>query len=158
MSIMRKLFFRNLSDEDYKQLLEIHKKETKCLRRKPQFIIGYILSAGLMFYFLFRTFAPFGKWNVPRTSDIVGLIAALLVVWLLLRYVFKASKASICFFLLFFMPFQFFITTQPHTFNIEYFVYSIVTLFAFCFINDALREYFCLRLLEEQKKNQSSDK
>jgi hypothetical protein len=154
MNIIHKLFFRRFSEEDYKQLVEIHKKETIALKKRPQFIAGLVLWGGLIFYFWFRAFMPSG-WNMPKAGDIAGIVGGsafmATIIWLLGKYVFKTSVKT---FILFFIPLMFpmqIILLQENTFNVEYFVYTIVGLFAFIFINDSIRKYFCERLLEEQK-------
>ena len=136
----------------------IHKKETKALRKRPQFIVGLILWAGLMFYFLFKTYGV-EHWITPKTSDIIGiaagLLTAIIVIWLLLRYVLKTTFLKT--FFLFFTPIMLFImltNTQAKTFNVEYLISSVASLLAFVFLNDSIREYFCERLLEEQKERQ----
>ncbi len=56
MGLIHKLFFKKYSKEEYDQLLEIHKEETKSLRKRPQFIIGLLCLGGLEFYFLWKMF------------------------------------------------------------------------------------------------------
>lgn len=161
MDFMHKLFFRRFSEEEYRQLIEIHKKETIALRKRPQFIAGLVLSSGLMLYFWFRTYMP-TEWSMPKAGVIAGIVggaaAGTITIWLLCKYVSKTSSKT---FILFFIPVMFFmllIMAQKHTFNVEYFIYVIVSMFAFIFNNDSIRKYFCERLLEEQKKNQLNNK
>ncbi len=156
MSIMRKLFFRNLSEEDYKQLVEINKKETKAFRKRPQFIAGLIFFGGLMFYFAFRAFVA--GWTTPDAKIILFTIVPLLVIWIIIKYVAKASTMTV---FVFYMPLFLWIGLmqyQRFAFNIEYLIYFLITFFGFGFVNDAITYYFCLRILEEQKKNQPNVK
>lgn len=164
MNLMHKLFFRKFNDHEYSQLVEIHKKETKALRKRPKFIVGIVLWTGLMFYFLFKTFAPH-QWNIPKTRDIVGIIIGIImglavstiVIWLIGKYIFKTSsylKCFIPFFIPFFMLSMFLTFLTGKGFNIEYLIYILVGISAFGCIIDSIREYFCERLLQEQKKNQ----
>ena len=157
MNLMHKLFFRKFNDQEYSQLVEIHKKETKTLRKRPQFIVGIVLWTGLMYYFIFKTFAP-NQWNIPKTRDIVGIImgwaVSTIVIWLMFKYIFKTSSK---WFILFLIPLMFLMSLtrlMGKGFNIEYLIYVLVGISAFVCISDSIREYFCERLLQEQKKNQ----
>ena len=155
MNLIHKLFFRRFTADEYNRLVEIDKNEIKSLRKRPQFIAGIILWAGLMFYFSLRALTS-GKFVVPEAGQIaamaVGLPVSLLVGWLLLKYVFRAPAKNILIFLAVVMFFVLFLNTQPRGFNLEYMICFIVSLLAFVFINDSHREHLAERLLKEQNK------
>ena len=159
MELMHKLLFRRFSAEEFKQFREIYQEETKKLRKRIQFIVGLILLAALMFYFLFRAFG-FRDIQWPSTGDVVGCVAGVtagvFTAWLLCRW-FKLNKLFKTYMLIlfgvFFLIFQFLIvSSNSKAFEWEYLVYTLIILTGFICINDSIREYFCERLLREQQK------
>jgi peptidoglycan/LPS O-acetylase OafA/YrhL len=159
MELMRKLFFRRFSTEEFKQFREIYLEETKKLRKRVQFMVGLILLAAIMCYFLLRAFG-FKDLQWPSTREVVGCVAGVaagvFTAWLLLRW-FKCTKLFKTYWLIpfgvFFLIFQFLmVASSSRAFEWEYLVYTLIILAGFICVNDSMREYFCERLLREQQK------
>jgi len=156
MEMMHKLFFRRFSTEEFKQFKEIYREETKKLRKRVQFIVGIILLAALMFYFLFRAFDL--QWPSSRelAASVAGAAAGVFIIWLGSRFskLNKLSKTHIL--ILFGMFFLIFIlitvASSSRVFEWEYLVYALIILVGVICLNDSIREYFCERLLREQQK------
>jgi len=169
MEVMKKLFYRRFSREEYKQLRTILSEETKVMLKRPQYIIGHIPILGLLFYFLVRAFGPesFGAFEWPRTADavgiIVGSIVGVCVVWLVLK-LFKAKVGYSKFILVFvgfwMIAFGLFTYGQPHSetgIQWEFAIYAALTFFGWLFCTGSIKEHFCERIFMSQKESKQAD-
>ena len=117
MQLIRRLLYGRFSKDEYKQFRKILSEETGILLNRPQYIIGNIIIAGLIFYFIARAFSP-ETYEWPSIAHIfkaipiaaVGTAFGAFVTWLIFK-LFKAKelfpKGFIPFFLL---PLLFFMT------------------------------------------------
>ena len=157
MKLINKLLYKRFSKDEYKQLREIISEETKVLLKRPQYIIGNIMMAGLVFYFMVRAFGnEVFEW--PKTGDIVGVIlgvcAGALVIWLisvrLLR--FKFSKLFWAFWVLWMVPFLLIITAQPSSeTKWSYLIYAALTLVGWLCSCGSIKEHFSEKILMSHK-------
>ncbi len=61
-------FKKRFSREEYEELFFLFRQETRTLMRRPQYVIGLIVSGGLSFYFLIT-----GSLQTPRGWLSIGL-------------------------------------------------------------------------------------
>ena len=152
-------FYRELSKEDRNKLRAILSEEKKSLLKRPQYIIGNIIIAVLIFYLLFKALG-YKVSQFPNVRDtipfIVGLAASLSVLWLLNKW-FKVFK-NIVVFLIFLSIWMFAwgllrcTHSGPTTFKLEYLVYAIFILFGWLCSCGSIEEHLSEKIFMSQRK------
>ena len=170
MEVMKKIFYRRFSKNEYKQLRTILSEETKVVLKRPQYIIGHVLIIGMLFYFLVMAFGPesFGEFEWPRTADVVGIVVGTAVgtciFWLGLK-LFKVLKGNdlkfaVIFFGFWMIAFGLLTAGQRHSgtrIQWEFAIYAALTFFGWLFCTGSIKEHFCERIFMSQKESKQAD-
>jgi len=151
--------YRQLSKEDRSRLRNIFSEEHKFLLKRPHFIIGNIIIAAVIFYSLFKGFG-YKVSQLPNVVDMIsiiaGLLAALLVVWLLNKWL-KLFKNIILFMVIlgiWMLAWNLLIHTHsgPKIFKLEYLVYAILILIGWQCSCGSIKEHLSEKIFMSQKK------
>jgi len=167
MHLFRKLLYGRFSKDEYKQLSKILSEETEVLLNRPQYIIGNLIIAGLIFFFIARAFSPDTyEWpSIAHTLKAVPIAAVsgaigVFATWLIFK-LFKVKelfpKGFIPFLLL---PLLFFMTffvllvygQIPSTVKWEFLLYAMLTLIGWLCCCNSIKEYLAERILASRKK------
>jgi hypothetical protein len=167
MSLIGKLLYGRFSKDEYKQLSKILSEETEVLLKRPQYIIGNLIIAGLIFFFIARAFSP-DTYEWPNTTHIlkavliaaVGAPLGVFVAWLIFR-LFKVKeffpKGFIPFLLL---PLLFFMTLfvllvygqNDSAVKWEFLVYALLTLIGWLCCCNSIKECLGERIFALRRK------
>lgn len=167
MEIIKKLFYRGFSKDEYRQLRSIFSEESKVVRKRPQYIIGHILIIGLLFYFLVRAFGPasFGALEWPGAADVVGVVVGTAVgtciFYLLFKKLSKVKggylKFVVVFWALWMLVFGLLTTAQPHSEREwEFAIYAVLMFFGWLCCTASIMEHFCEKIFMSQKENKEA--
>ena len=172
MSLIRKLLYGRFSKDEHKQLSKILSQETAALLNRPQYIIGNLTIAGLIFFFLARAFSPDTyEWpSIAHTLKAVPIAAVsaaggAFATWL----IFKLLKVKELFprsfvpFLL--LPLLFFMALFvllvygqiTSTVKWEFLVYAMLTLIGWLCCCNSIKKYLGERIFASRKKEPGSD-
>lgn len=153
--------YRKLSKEDRNKLRNILSEEQKSLLKRPQYIIGNIIIAILIFYFLFKGLG-YKVSQLPNVADMIsvmaGLVAALLAVWLLNKWL-KFFKNIILFMIIwgiwmFVWKLLMHTHSGPKTFKLEYLVYAILMFFGWLCSCGSIKEHLSEKIFMSRSKEQ----
>lgn len=165
MELINKLLYRRFSKEEYKQILKILSAETRVLLKRPQYIIGNFILAGLVIYFVGMAF---GTWNLQGMSSenitilIFGFLGGGFVSWLLIKR--KPQKVYYSF-LGFWIDLIFWwviiliiVIREPGAqINWMYLIYAVLTFLGWGCSCNSIKEHLCERIFTSQKNTETSN-
>ncbi|UCE99678.1 MAG: hypothetical protein JSV82_01020 [Planctomycetota bacterium] len=172
MKLIKRLVYGRFSKAEYKQLSKILSEETEVLLNRPQYIIGNLIIAGLIFYFIARAFSP-DTYAWPSIAHIVkavpiatvGSAIGVFATWLIFK-LFKVKelfpKGFISFLLL---PLLFFMTLfvllvhgqNDSAVKWEFLLYAMLTLIGWLCCCNSIKKCLSERIFESQNKEPEGD-
>ncbi|MHC4126539.1 MAG: hypothetical protein ACYSRR_08845 [Planctomycetota bacterium] len=172
MKLIKRLLYGRFSKDEYKQLSKILSEENVILLNRPQYIIGNLIIAGLIFYFLARAFSP-DTYEWPKIAHIlkavpiaaVGTAVGVFAMWMIFK-LFRIKeifpKGFIPFFLL---PLLFVMTLFvllvhgqiTSTVKWEFLLYAMLTLIGWLCCCNSIKECLGERIFASQKKESQGD-
>ena len=150
--------YRKLSKEDRSRLRNIFSEEHKFLLKRPQYIIGNIIIAALIFYSIFKGLG-YKVGQLTHVADVIsviaGLAAALLVVWSLNKWLkfFKNIILFMAIWGIWMLVWTLLIHTHsgPKLFKLEYLLYAILIFVGWQCSCGSIKEHLSEKIFMSQK-------